>query len=67
MIYCVLGPKLAAHVHFQLKTKKNMQSAALFFENREMAVTLPTAALSGSGFGSLQCETGNATSRYLRE
>ena len=58
--YCALGPTLAASTKlmciFQLDNKKHAKRRA-FFENGEMAVTLTTAALSGSGFGSLRCET----------
>ena len=42
-----------------------MQSSRTLFENGEMAVTLPTAALSGCGFGPLKCETEKSTSEYL--
>ena len=35
---------------FQLDNKKHAERRTLF-ENGEMAVTLPTAALSGCGFG----------------
>ena len=42
-----------------------MQSSRTLFENAEMAVTLPTAALSGCGFGSLRCETNNTTNKDL--
>ena len=59
-IYCALGPTLAASMIymciFQLNDKKHAERRTLF-ENGEMAVTLPTAALSGCGFGSLRCET----------
>ena len=44
-----------------------MQSSRTLFENGEMAVTLPTAALSGCGFGSLKCDTDKSTSKYLLE
>ena len=44
-----------------------MQSSRTLFENGEMAVTLPPAALSGCGFGSLQCETEKSTNKYVRE
>ena len=44
-----------------------MQSSRTPFENREMAVTLPTAALSGCGFGSLKRETEISTRKYLVE
>ena len=58
--YCALGPTLAASMIymciFQLNNKKHAERRTLF-ENGEMAVTLPTAALSGRGFGSLRCET----------
>ncbi len=52
------------HVHFQLNNKKHAERRTLF-ENGEMAVTLPTAALSGCGFGSLKSETEKSTSKYL--
>ena len=58
--YCALGPTLAASMIymciFQRNIKKHAERRTLF-ENGEMAVTLPTAALSGCGFGSLRCET----------
>ena len=58
--YCALGPTLAANMIymciFQLNNKKYAERRTPF-ENGEMAVTLPTAALSGCGFGSLRCET----------
>ena len=58
--YCALRPTLAASTKlmciFQLDNKKHAKRRTLF-ENGEMAVTLTTAALSGSGFGSLRCET----------
>ena len=44
-----------------------MQSSRTLFENGEMAVTLPTAVLSGCGFGSLKCETEKARNKYLLE
>ena len=53
------------HAHFNSNIQKACRAAALFFENGEMAVTLPTAALSGCGFGSLKRETEKSTSRYL--
>ena len=60
IIYCALGPTLAASTKlmciFQLDNEKHAERRTLF-ENGEMAVTLPTAALSGCGFGSLRCET----------
>ena len=42
-----------------------MQSSRTLFESGEIAATLPTAALSGCGFGSLKCETEKSTSKYL--
>ena len=52
--YCALGPTLAASTKlmciFQLDNKKHAEHCTLF-KNGEMAVTLPTAALSGCGFG----------------
>ena len=42
-----------------------MQSSRTLFENAEMAATLPTAGLSGCGFGSLRCETNNTTNKDL--
>ena len=42
-----------------------MHSSRTLFENGEMAATLPTAALSGCGFGSLTCETEKSTNEYL--
>ena len=51
-------------MHFQFNKKKHAERRTLF-ENGEMAVTLPTAALSGCGFGSLKCETEKSTSTYL--
>ena len=51
-------------MHFQLNNKKHAERRTLF-ESGEMAATLPTAELSGSGFGSLKCETENSTSKYL--
>ena len=53
-------------MHFQLDNKNHAERRTLF-ENGEMAVTLPTAALSGCGFGSLQCETEKSTSKYFLE
>ncbi len=56
-IYCALGPTLAAsitHVHFPTQHKKHA-------EHR----TLPTAALSSCGFGSLKRETWETTSGFL--
>ena len=50
-------------MHFQLNIQKAYRAAAVFFENGEMAVTLPTAAPSGCGFGSLKCETDKSTER----
>ena len=47
---------------FQLDNKKHAERRTLS-ENGEMAVTLPTAVLSGCGFGSLQSETENLTSQ----
>ena len=41
-----------------------MQSSRTLFENGEVAVTLPTAALSGFG---LARETEKSTSKYLVE
>ena len=59
-IYCALGPTLAASIIymciFQLDNKKHAERRTLF-ENGDMAVTLPTAAFLGCGFGSLRCET----------
>ena len=52
------------HVHFPTRQQKHAERRALF-ENGEMAVTLPTAALSGCGFGSLKCETDKSTSKYF--
>ena len=69
--YSAFGPTLAAsaqcktHVHFNSNIKKNMLSSRTLFESGEMAVTLPTAALSGCGFGSLKGETEKSTSNYL--
>ena len=53
-------------MHFQLTNKKHAERRTLF-ENGKMAVTLPTAALPGCGFGSLKCETEDSTSKYLVE
>ena len=49
----------------QLKHPKSTQSSRTLFESGEMAVTLPTAALAGCGFGSLKRETEESTSDYL--
>ncbi len=43
---------------------KSRQSSRTLFESGEMAVTLPTAALAGCGFGSLKRETEESTSDY---
>ena len=50
---------------FQLKHQKKHAEQPHSFESGEMAVTLPTAALSGCGFGSLKGETEKSTSNYL--
>ena len=70
LFYCALGPTLAASTKLMCifnSTSKSMQSGRTLFGNGEMAMTLPTAALSGCGFGSLKCETENSTSKYLFE
>ena len=61
-LYCAVGPTLAASTKLMCSFNshpKSLQSSRTLFENGEMAVTLPTAALSGCGFGSLKRETEN--------
>ena len=58
--YCAFGPTLAASTSScanRIKHPKTRQGSRTLFESGEMAVTLPTAALSGRGFGSLKHES----------
>ena len=51
---CAFGPTLAASIKLMCNSThipKSSQNSALFFESGEMAVTFPTAALTGCGFG----------------
>ena len=50
----------------RFRQPKNRKNSGTIFECGEMAVTLPTAAFSSCGFGSLKRESGETTTDFLR-